>query len=324
MTDINNISFQDINEEYTYGKYGDFVVIMMKKNGFINATKLCKNYSNKQFKHWLENKHSKELIEETINCNVVGIPTSGNLKELQQVIIKVSTSPINLTIIRGSYVHSDLIPHIAAWISPHFALKISKIINQYLITTHLQKLKETTYQIQIQNDLIQAQKEDIAIYEHLNAENEDYINMLCKDIIFLGRQDTEARNKEKELQKKLAKLTKDFNKLYEYYVAPPDNSDKMEYLVILKLSCMLPNFTRFYVLRRQEKTLLSAIKTFKISNKGASLFFVAPCPNSKYLYNKIKEHFTVGLSYNGNYLYLDNNKIANTEFLNTVQSLLFK
>jgi hypothetical protein len=36
---IMNIVFKDINDDYAWGKYGDFKVIIMKENGYINATK---------------------------------------------------------------------------------------------------------------------------------------------------------------------------------------------------------------------------------------------------------------------------------------------
>ena len=39
---LNQIIFEHIDDKYAYGKYGDFKVIMMTKNRFINATKLCK------------------------------------------------------------------------------------------------------------------------------------------------------------------------------------------------------------------------------------------------------------------------------------------
>ncbi len=69
--DIRNIIFEDINDDYAYGKLGPFDVMMMKKNGFINATKLC-NDAGKRFKHWGENNFSKELIREAKN-ELVGI-----------------------------------------------------------------------------------------------------------------------------------------------------------------------------------------------------------------------------------------------------------
>ena len=41
---LNQIIFDYINNDYAYGKYGEFTVIMMTSNRYINATKLCKQY----------------------------------------------------------------------------------------------------------------------------------------------------------------------------------------------------------------------------------------------------------------------------------------
>ena len=38
---IKNIILEDINDDYIWVQYGDFKVIIMKSNGFINATKIC-------------------------------------------------------------------------------------------------------------------------------------------------------------------------------------------------------------------------------------------------------------------------------------------
>jgi len=57
------VAFQDINDEYAWVNYGEFKLIMMKNNGYVNVTKMCDEYSNKRFAHWKENKRSKELIE---------------------------------------------------------------------------------------------------------------------------------------------------------------------------------------------------------------------------------------------------------------------
>lgn len=44
--------------------------------------------------------------------------------------------------IRGTYAHPDLIPHIATWASQKFALKVSKIVNEYFIKKELKKLEK--------------------------------------------------------------------------------------------------------------------------------------------------------------------------------------
>ena len=57
-----NLISQDINDEYGYAKYLSHDVIIMKKNGYINMTKLCDQYG-KAFRNWKQNKSSQELIE---------------------------------------------------------------------------------------------------------------------------------------------------------------------------------------------------------------------------------------------------------------------
>ena len=65
--DIRNIIFEKINDKYSYGKYGTFDVIIMNRNGYINATRLCESALNrkgkpKQFRDWKVNKNTNELL----------------------------------------------------------------------------------------------------------------------------------------------------------------------------------------------------------------------------------------------------------------------
>lgn len=113
-------AFEPINEKYSTAKYGDFTVIIDITNGYINATKLCA-VGGKQMKNWLQNNGSKELIKEFEN---VDNPTK---------ILIMNMSGSNET--RGTYVHPDLIPHIASWVSTKFACKVSKIINEWKQTS---------------------------------------------------------------------------------------------------------------------------------------------------------------------------------------------
>lgn len=108
---LRNVIFQDIDKEFAYGQYGEFDVIIMKRNGFVNATKLCKD-GDKQFKNWLPNKNSLELINKT--ANTIGIDPS-------EMIINIVNGKNN---IRGTYVHPTLITHIAYWCSSDFAVKV--------------------------------------------------------------------------------------------------------------------------------------------------------------------------------------------------------
>ena len=70
---LSEIIFEHIDDKYVYGKYGEFQVIIMKENKYINATKLCGEH-NKRFDHWLENKNNKNLIDEVEKTLSPGYP----------------------------------------------------------------------------------------------------------------------------------------------------------------------------------------------------------------------------------------------------------
>ena len=118
---ITKLEYEKINNVYSKAKYGGFDVIMNIENGYINATKLCAD-GGKLMKNWLRNDGNKELVEffesrgSSHSLKMITIITSGSDKE---------------TILRGTYVHPKLIPHIAMWISPAFAYKISCILEEW-------------------------------------------------------------------------------------------------------------------------------------------------------------------------------------------------
>ena len=131
--DIRNISIKPIDKAgyFGMGNYGEFKVYLMLKTdkdrgykaGYINATKLCQN-AGKQLGHWVRNDDSKKMIETFFSAFQI---------RKAELIIKINTGSKHLTQLRGTYVHPDLIPHIASWASPEFAIKVSKIVNKYII-----------------------------------------------------------------------------------------------------------------------------------------------------------------------------------------------
>jgi hypothetical protein len=127
--DIRNIIFKDINEDYAWGKYGDIKVIIMKDNGYINITHMVHQANpNKRMHDWSRGKNSVELLNE--------VSTDAEISS-DDLLIQISGGKI--TIIRGTYAHPDLVPHIASWASPKFAVKVSKIVNEYFAKEALKK-----------------------------------------------------------------------------------------------------------------------------------------------------------------------------------------
>lgn len=118
---VSRLNIEDIDSNICIIDYGGFRVLAYKNNpyrNYINATKLCVD-DNKEFKSWLRNKQSIELI------NLLNSEVGENSP---QPIYQILDGPNNL---RGTYVHPDLLPSILSWISPQFAIKVNRIINLY-------------------------------------------------------------------------------------------------------------------------------------------------------------------------------------------------
>nr|WCB87033.1 CPPV222 N1R/p28-like protein [Cooks petrelpox virus] len=99
-------------------KYRGITIIIMKNNGYINCSKICK-IKNKYFSRWLRLSTSKALID--INNN----------KSLDTVIIKVYGKGKKL-IITGFYLKQNMTHYVMEWIGDDdFTNDIYKMINFY-------------------------------------------------------------------------------------------------------------------------------------------------------------------------------------------------
>lgn len=178
--DIKNVIFKKINGEYSWGKYGDFNVVMMNKNGYINVTKLCadaktKTGKKKDFFNWKANSQSKALISDF--SSLLGISRS-------ELFLTIMGGRI--TKIMGTYAHPYLIPHIASWASTKFAVKVSKIVNEYYAN------------------------KAIAEKEKLLQKKDDKIDKLTKNI---KKQTTEIKTLVKDNKKQTESINKMDNRI---------------------------------------------------------------------------------------------------------------
>ena len=119
--DLRNIIFKNIDENFAYGMLGDFKVIVMRQNGFINASKLCE-MCGKHFKHWNRNGNSKKLI------NAVKKDMNG-LEAIKEPLVGYFRG--NNNVVKGTYVHPEIINHIAIWCHIEYARFVSKVMNEY-------------------------------------------------------------------------------------------------------------------------------------------------------------------------------------------------
>jgi len=88
-------------------------------DGYVNATELCRA-SGKQLGHYLENKATKDFLNEL--SSDIGIPIS----ELVQ-IIKGGQAQL-----QGTWVHPQVAINLGQWASPKFAVVVSKWIFEWM------------------------------------------------------------------------------------------------------------------------------------------------------------------------------------------------
>ena len=160
--DIRNIRFEEIGNDgkFSWGRYSDFKVVIMNKNGYINTSSLikCHNKRNKKklFTGWSNGKNNKAFLEEL--SKEIKIP-------VKELLISVKNGNYHQTFTWGTYAHPDIIPHFASWLSPVFAIKVSKIVNEFFIKKVIDenkaKLKENDQQNVPPSDIIKKNNDNV-------------------------------------------------------------------------------------------------------------------------------------------------------------------
>ena len=132
-----DIAYEQIDGNFWYGSYGVFRVVIMKDCGFINASRLCDN-GGKELKYWYANQGSKDLLQ----CLAAKLGESS----IDCVVIRKLVKTFNQTeiekVISGTYYHPLIIPHIACWISPEYALRVSEIVIDFHVGECKSRLEE--------------------------------------------------------------------------------------------------------------------------------------------------------------------------------------
>lgn len=130
--------FTPITDRFGYGKYLDLEIIIDSETGYINASKLCKQ-NGKRLSKWFENSTTNELIEEWVKMNE-GPNSDPHYEVTLSNLTGLSKSDQDK--IRGKYFHKHLLVNLAQWISPSFAMKVSKIVDDYNDRHNRSLLKE--------------------------------------------------------------------------------------------------------------------------------------------------------------------------------------
>ena len=123
------IKTETINDDYYWGEFGGFRVVIRAEDGYINGTKLA-GEAGKQFKHWKANKQTQEYVH--VVTSSVGIPTD----DLMDVV-----TGGRLAELRGTYVHPKLVIHLAQWCSAEYGYKVTEIVMDHHAREHRERAR---------------------------------------------------------------------------------------------------------------------------------------------------------------------------------------
>ncbi len=119
MNKVDQLKIKCNNETFTRGTYNGISVIIRDKDGYINATDMCKQF-NRRFAKINEN-HSWQQYFEAFKAEYYVLPEMG---EPIYVLKKGYTNEI-----RGTYVDPRIVNYIAIWASPTYAIYVGKIMD---------------------------------------------------------------------------------------------------------------------------------------------------------------------------------------------------
>jgi hypothetical protein len=100
-------------------KVEDSTVEQRENDGYINATAMCK-VAKKLFGHYIENKQTKAFLA-ALQADI-GIPISGLVQSVK------GGDPS----LQGSWVHPQVAINLATWLSPEFAVLVSKWVYEWM------------------------------------------------------------------------------------------------------------------------------------------------------------------------------------------------
>lgn len=294
---ITKLAYESINDTYSHAEYGDFKVIMNIKTGYINATKLCAD-GGKQMKHWLENSSSKNLIE----C------FENNQSESRPVLITDNSYGIT----RGTYAHPDLIPHIASWVSPKFAIKVSKIVNEFLIREREEVIRRLTGE---KSELIKMLEES---EKQRKNDHKESLKMLEE----MKRQNEKTHIILDETQNTLDTVSSRIEIVIDEVVPPSIRVELHEEIGIMELNDSTSKYTH-KVFCRQNKSANNAKSRILRDYPQATLFReINPSPNSKNFLHNLKDLYGTGttpqLKIHYNYITMNGSNEELNEMINNV------
>ena len=141
--EFKNLITEKINEEFSYGKYDEFKIVIHNKSGYVNGSHLLKQAL--VFENFIRLKSNKKLLESVKFIEWFKLNETKDLFNMFSEEEKIKIEDLKFVImgkqktgeemLQGYYIHPALVNSLAIWMSPCYAIKVNKIINEINITS---------------------------------------------------------------------------------------------------------------------------------------------------------------------------------------------
>jgi hypothetical protein len=294
MASLNDVCFERVRDTFYYGMFGEFKLVVDKKTGCFNATKLC-NEGGKKFRNWTCLEKSKRLMEYFDRQNSGGQTYEVKGGDKNELISKTT----------GQYVCKELILDIASWVSVEFYDKCNRIIVDFYVAEYKKKLDDNRVVIKQKDDKIDE------LMKHLKESDKRHANMILRleesnkrleeSNKRLGIKLDDMADKNDELLERNETIVDQNNRLETRVVsiqtkldvavedrAPqPDRIEAREHFILLKRN---DDDYPYYTIRAQEVNARNALRRQEqLYDKTTVLLDIDLQPNSKTLYVRIKD-----------------------------------
>jgi len=296
---LNNICYEQISENFHYGIFGDFHLVIDKNTGYFNATKLCA-MADKNFFNWKRLAGTKRLI------SYLEEHQSSSSKDIMYEV-RTSNTGIEKQI-TGYYGQKELILDIASWISPDFYFRCNNIVINYFTGEYKglgedeKNIKFKDFKtkmksiIQEKDVLIDEQKDKIdLLIEKLDAAEEErkadrlLLRSMGIDLLDVKNQNIELLEEVQDTNTKLTTVQKKLNIAVEDRAPLPSQNKKKERFVLLKRNDE-EDFP-YYTIRAQHSNTQTALKSQRRLFGKIEILLDFHChPNSKSLFVRIRDN----------------------------------
>jgi len=156
---------------------GEIEIISRPKDGYINATQLCKAGS-KEYSNWFKNSKTEEFLQEL----------EGSLLIRRNVLIQVNVDGLNEN--RCTWVHPRVAIHIAQWISPKFAVIVTGWIHTLLATGNVSIERPTKgFAVLTEVDVEAEKLEQHVKLEEYTTDSVIYVSYIGRGMLKIGFSD---------------------------------------------------------------------------------------------------------------------------------------